>query len=87
MPSRNTYRLTWVSLTSDVGYLFTAAPAKRQPMLLLTLDKWYLLMAAHTDLEHGVAPLGPPAPTQVGSQETPGVTGKFGLGVTGKFGL
>ena len=28
MPSRNTYRLTWVSLTSDVGCLFTAAPAK-----------------------------------------------------------
>ena len=29
MPSYNTYRLTWVSLTLDVGYLFTAAPAKR----------------------------------------------------------
>ena len=29
MPSRNTYRLTWVSPTLDVGYLFTAAPAKR----------------------------------------------------------
>ena len=29
MLSRNTYRLTWVSLTLDVGYLFTAAPAKR----------------------------------------------------------
>ena len=29
MPSLNTYRLTWVSLTLDVGYLFTAAPAKR----------------------------------------------------------
>ena len=28
MPSRNTYRLTWVSLTLDVGYLFTSAPAK-----------------------------------------------------------
>ena len=27
--SRNTYRLTWVSLTLDVGYLFTATPAKR----------------------------------------------------------
>ena len=26
MPFRNTYRLTWVSLTSDVGYLLTAAP-------------------------------------------------------------
>ena len=26
MPSRNTYHLTWVSLTLDLGYLFTAAP-------------------------------------------------------------
>ena len=29
MPSSNTYRLTWVSLTLDMGCLFTAAPAKR----------------------------------------------------------
>ena len=29
MPSCNTYNLTWVSLTLGVGYLFTAAPAKR----------------------------------------------------------
>ena len=28
MPSRKAYHLTWVSLTLDVGYLFTAAPAK-----------------------------------------------------------
>ena len=28
MPSLNTYHLTWVFLTLDVGYLFTAAPAK-----------------------------------------------------------
>ena len=28
IPSRNTYCLTWVSLTLDIGYLFTAAPAK-----------------------------------------------------------
>ena len=27
--SHNTYRLTWVSLTLDVGCLFMAAPAKR----------------------------------------------------------
>ena len=26
MPSHNTYRLTWVSLTLDEGYLVTAAP-------------------------------------------------------------
>ena len=29
MPSRNTYRLTWVSLILGVGYLFMGAPAKR----------------------------------------------------------
>ena len=44
MPSRNTYHLTWVSLTLDEGYLLTAAPP---------------------DLERGVAPFGPPAPTQL----------------------
>ena len=43
MPSHNTYHLTWVSLTLDMGYLLTATPP---------------------DLEHGVAPLGPPAPVQ-----------------------
>ena len=26
MPSCDTYRLTWVSLTLDVGYLLTASP-------------------------------------------------------------
>ena len=61
MPSRNTYHLTWVSLTLDLGYLFTAAPAKVQ-VLLLTLDEGYLLTAAPPDLGHGVAPLGPPTP-------------------------
>ena len=30
----------------------------------LTLDEGYLLPAAPPDLERGVAPLGPPAPTQ-----------------------
>ena len=28
MPSLSTYHLSWVSLTLDVGYLFTAVPAK-----------------------------------------------------------
>ena len=32
--------------------------------LLLTLDKGYFLTAAPPDLEHGVVPLGPPAPMQ-----------------------
>ena len=30
----------------------------------LTLDKGYLLTAAPPDLEHGIAPLGPPVPAQ-----------------------
>ena len=33
-------------------------------LLLLTLDEGYLLTAAPPDLEHGVAPLVPPAPMQ-----------------------
>ena len=32
--------------------------------LLLTLVKGYLLTAAPSDLERGIAPLGPPAPAQ-----------------------
>ena len=37
--------------------------SKAQP-LLLTLDEGYLLTAAPSDLECGIAPLGPPAPAQ-----------------------
>ena len=33
-------------------------------LLLLTLDKGYLLTATPPDLERGVAPLSPPAPVQ-----------------------
>ena len=36
---------------------------KAQP-LLLTLDEGYLLTATPPDLEHEVAPLGPPVPVQ-----------------------
>ena len=38
--------------------------SKAQPFLL-TLDEGYLLTATPPDLEHGVAPLSPPAPVQV----------------------
>ena len=62
MPSCNTYRLTWVSLTLDVGYLHGYS-SKAQP-LLLTLDEGYPLTATPPDLEHGVAPLSPPVPAQ-----------------------
>ena len=37
--------------------------SKAQP-LLLTLDEGYLLTTALSDLQHGIAPLGPPAPAQ-----------------------
>ena len=60
---RNTYRLTWVSLTLNVGVSLHGCSSKAQS-LLLTLDEGYLLTAAPPDLERGVAPLGPPRPTQ-----------------------
>ena len=45
------------------GVSLHGCSSKVQP-LLLTLDEGYLLTAAPPDLEHGVAPLGPPAPVQ-----------------------
>ena len=45
------------------GVSLHGCSSKAQP-LLLTLEEGYLLMAAPPDLEHGVAPLGPPAPAQ-----------------------
>ena len=63
MPSCNTYRLTWVSLTLDVGLSPYGCSSKEQP-LLLTLDEGYLLTTTPPYLESGIAPLGPPAPTQ-----------------------
>ena len=63
MPSRNTYRFTWVSLTLDVGYLFMAAPAKHSHCSL-PWTTGISSLAAPPDLEHGVAPLGPPEPVQ-----------------------
>ena len=45
------------------GVSLHGCSSKAQP-LFLTLDERYLLTAAPADLEHGVAPLGPPAPTQ-----------------------
>ena len=46
------------------GVSLQGCSSKAQP-LLLTLDEGYLLTAALPDLEHGVAPLGPPVPTQL----------------------
>ena len=43
------------------GVSLHGCSSKVQP-LLLTLDEGYLLTAALPDLQHGIAPLGPPAP-------------------------
>ena len=45
------------------GVSLHGCSSKVQP-LLLTLDEGYLLTAALPDLQRGIAPLGPPAPTQ-----------------------
>ena len=78
MPSCNTYHLSWVSVTLDVGYPFLSylgfcylglgvslhGCSSKAQMLLLTLDEGYLLIAAPPNLERGVASLGPPVPAQ-----------------------
>ena len=38
--------------------------SSKAQLLFLTLDEGYLFTAAPPDLEHGVAPLSPPAPAQ-----------------------
>ena len=63
MSSCNTYHLTWVSLNLGVGYLFTAAPAKRSHCSLPWM-RGISFTAALPDLQHGIAPLGPPVPAQ-----------------------
>ena len=45
------------------GVSLHGCSSKVQP-LLLTLDEGYLLTAALLELQHGIAPLGPPAPAQ-----------------------
>ena len=45
------------------GVSLQGCSSKAQP-LLRTLDEGYLLTTTHSDLEHGIAPLGPPVPAQ-----------------------
>ena len=45
------------------GVSLHSCSSKAQP-LFLTLDEGYLLTAAPSDLDRGIAPLGPPAPAQ-----------------------
>ena len=47
----------------ECGVSLHGCSSKAQ-LLLLTLDKGYLLTATPPDLEHGIAPLDPPAPVQ-----------------------
>ena len=79
MPSLSAYRLTSVSLTLDVGYLFMAAPAKRSRCSLpWTWDRFSQPPPLTSDMGyHFTAPR---------SQKTPGVTGKFGPGLQNEAG-
>ena len=65
MPSCNTYHLTWVSLTLDLGVSLHGCSSKAQ-LLLLTLDEGYLLTATVLDIQRGIAPLGPLVPPLLG---------------------
>ena len=58
MPSCNTYHLMGFSYLGR-GVSLHSCSSKAWP-LLLTLDEVCLLMAALPDLQHGMAPLGPP---------------------------
>ena len=62
MSSCNTYHLTWVCLTLGVRYLLTAAPQSTAAAPFLG---WGVSPpTALPDLQHGMVPLGPPAPAQ-----------------------
>ena len=60
MLSRKPYRLTWVSLTLDMGYLLTAAPAKHShcslnltssPLLTLNVEQQHELSISYIFVE------------------------------------
>ena len=90
MTSHNTYHLTWLSLTLDEGYLLTAAPPdlERGVAPLDQVDWFYedlqdlLELTPKKDVLFIIGAWN----AKVGSQETPGVTGKFGLGVRNEAG-
>ena len=63
MPSRNTYHLTWVSLTLDVG--ISSRLLQQSAATAPYLGRGVSLTAAPPDLERGVAPLGPPVSAQL----------------------
>ena len=60
----------WQHLPSYLGFSYLGRGvslrgcSSKAQLLLLTLDVGYLLTAAIPDLQHGIAPLGPPVPAQ-----------------------
>ena len=66
------------------GVSLYGCSSKAQP-LLLTLDEGYLLTTTLPDLQHGIAPLGPPVPVQAPLFERevgpPAAAPGLGLGV------
>ena len=60
MPSLNTFRLTWVSLTSDGG--ISSRLLQQSAAAVPYFGRGYLLTAAPPDLKRRVAPLSPPVP-------------------------
>ena len=62
MPLR--HLLSYLGFSYPERGVYLQGCSSKAQLLLITLDEWYLLTAAPPDLEHGVAPLGPPAPTQ-----------------------
>ena len=70
MPSHNTYRLTWVSLTLDEGYLLKASPPNLErgvaplghsaPTQLLLLERGVAPPFCHPDLGRGSSSWSPP---------------------------
>ena len=57
-------------LTSYLGFSYLEhglslhGCSSKAQLLFLTLDEGYLLTATIPDLQHGIAPLGPPVPAQ-----------------------
>ena len=58
--SHNTYRLTWVSLTLDMGSWLLQQSTAADPYLGQGISPH----CCTSDFECGVAPLGPPVPLQ-----------------------
>ena len=58
--------------------------SSKAQLLLLTLGEGYLLTAAVPDLQHGIAPLGPPVPAQLAGINS-SIRGPWLSSLTGQF--